>query len=188
MKLPTINSSKNHWTIHDVILLSLIAIFFGIIYQVWNYAYYALAATPFKPYANDLTLGVWLMAGPLSALLLKKRNACFIGEILAAIIEMFIFSSWGVNAILAGAIQGLGSEIGFALCKYHHFDKFGLFISTITTTIVTFTWDLFQSGYANYPLKMLEILFLIRFISIGVFAAILVALIQRLLIRTKVLQ
>ena len=78
MQLPTVNPHKQHWTVHDVILLSLIAIFFGLIYQGWNYVYYLLAATPLKPYANDLTLGVWLMAGPVSALLLKKRNACLI--------------------------------------------------------------------------------------------------------------
>lgn len=187
MKLPTINNTKEHWNIHDVILLSLISIFFGLIYQFWNYSYYALAATPLKPYANDLTLGVWLMAGPLSAILLKKRNACLIGELLAGIIEMFIFSSWGVGDIISGFIQGFGSELGFALTKYRHFDKIGLFCSSITATIVTFIWDLFQSGYLNYPLKMLIELFCIRLISIGLFSGILVYLIQKLLYRTKVL-
>lgn len=188
MKLPTIDQHKNYWNIHDVILLSLIALFFGIIYQVWNYAYYALAATPLKPYANDLTLGVWLMAGPLSALLLQKRKACLIGELLAAIIEMFIFSSWGVGNIISGIIQGGGSELGFALWGYHHFDRRGLFTATLTATIVTFGWDLFQSGYLAYPLNMLITLLIIRFCSIGLFAGILVAAIQKLLIRTKVLQ
>lgn len=187
MKLPTIKSYKNHWNIHDVILISLIAVFFGIIYQVWNYIYYALAATPLKPYANDLTLGVWLMAGPLSAILIKKRNACLIGELLAAIIEMFLFSSWGVSNIISGFVQGFGSELGFAFTGYRKFNGWGLFLSTITSTIITFLWDLFQNGYLSYPLQMLITLFIIRFISIGLFSGILVAAIQKLLIRTKVL-
>lgn len=187
MQLPTINPHKQHWTVHDVILLSLIAIFFGLIYQGWSYAYYLLAATPLKPYANDLTLGVWLMAGPVAALLLKKRNACLIGELLAAILEMFIFSSWGVATIISGFIQGLGSEIGFALTGYRHFDRWGLFISTLTATIVTFGWDLFQSGYLAYPFHMLVILFIIRLASIGLFSGVLVAAIQKLLVKTKVL-
>lgn len=187
MQLPTVNPHRNHWTIHDVILLALIAIFFGIIYQAWNYAYYALAATPLKPYANDLTLGVWLMAGPLAAILLKKRNACLIGELLAGIMEMFIFSSWGVGDIISGFIQGFGSELGFALTKYRKFNGIGLFLSTITSTVVTFGWDLFQSGYLSYPPKMLIELFIIRFLSIGLFAGILVHAIQKLLLRTKVL-
>lgn len=186
MQLPTIDPHKQHWTIHDVILLSLIGIFFGLIYQGWNYVYYLLAATPLKPYANDLTLGVWLMAGPISALLLKKRNACLIGELLAAILEMFIFSSWGVSTIILGVIQGLGSECGFALLRYRHFDSIGLFLSTITATLITFSWDLFQNGYLHYPLHMLFILLFLRFISIGLFSGVLIAMIQKLLIKTKV--
>ena len=187
MKLPTVNPQKKHWNIHDVILLSLIAIFFGIIYQAWGYSYYILAATPLKPYANDLTLGVWLMAGPLSALLLRKRNACWIGELLAAIIEMFLFSSWGVSDILSGIIQGVGSELGFTITGYKHFDRLGLLFSAFTATIITFVWDMIQNGYIHYPFKMLIILFILRFISIEFFAGILVAAIQKLLFKTKVL-
>lgn len=126
------------------------------------------------------------MAGPISALLLKKRNACLIGELLAAILEMFIFSSWGVATIIAGIIQGLGSECGFALLKYRHFDRIGLFLSTITATLITFGWDLFQNGYLHYPLHMLFVLLFLRFISISIFDGIMVAAIQKLLIKTKV--
>lgn len=70
--MQTINNTKKGWSVKDVIFLAIIGIFFGIIYQVWSYAYYALAATPLKPYANDITLGVWIMAGPLAGVLLKK--------------------------------------------------------------------------------------------------------------------
>lgn len=187
LKLPTINLHKQYWNIHDVILLSLIAVFFGMIYQGWNYVYYFLSATPLKPYANDLTLGAWLMAGPMSSILLKKRNACIIGEILAATLEMFMFSSWGVSTIISGMIQGIGSELGFALTRYHHFDRWGLFLSCVTATIVTFIWDLFQSGYRDYPEKMLIVLFIVRLFSILMLSGILVSSIQNLLIRTKVI-
>lgn len=187
LELPTIDLHKQHWDIHDVILLSLVAIFFGIVYQGWNYVYYLLSATPLKPYANDLTLGVWLMAGPLSAILLKKHNACVIGEVLAAVLEMFLFSSWGASTIISGIIQGIGSELGFALTRYRHFDWWGLFVSSITATIVTFIWDLFQNGYRDYPGKILVILFVIRLFSILVMTGILVSAIQKLLVKTKVI-
>ena len=63
---------KKNWALKDVIFLAVIGIFFGIIYQVWSYAYYAMAATPLKPFANDATLGVWIMAGPLAGVLIQK--------------------------------------------------------------------------------------------------------------------
>ena len=177
---------KNYWNLRDIIFLCLISIFFGVIYQGWNYAYYFIASTPLKPYANDLTLGVWLMAGPLSAILFKKRGACFLGEFLASIVEMFLFSSWGISTVICGIIQGIGSELGFAITKYKHFDKIGVLTSIITSTIITFIWDLFQSGYLHYPFKMLISLFIIRLLSIGTFSGILVLQINRLLIKSGV--
>ena len=98
--------SKRRWTLRDIIFLAIIAIFFGIIYQVWSYAYYALAATPLKPFANDLTLGVWIMAGPLAGVLLRKPGAGFMGEFLAATGGMLLFSRWGAANLITGVTEG----------------------------------------------------------------------------------
>ncbi|KRL97279.1 hypothetical protein FD50_GL001839 [Liquorilactobacillus satsumensis DSM 16230 = JCM 12392] len=175
---------KNKWSLRDVIFLAIIAIFFGIIYQVWSYAYYALAATPLKPYANDLTLGVWIMAGPLAGILLKKIGATVIGELLAAAVEMLLFSSWGAATLISGFIQGIGNELGFAATGYKNWDKTGLLFSTIGATIVTFIWDWFQSGYSAYHVSLLLTLLVIRFISIGFFAGVLVYWIKQLVEKT----
>lgn len=170
--------SKKKWDVQSVIFLAIIAIFLGIIYQVWSYAYYALAATPLKPYANDLTLGVWTMAGPLAGTLLRKVGGAFIGELLTATVEMFLFSSWGAANLISGLYQGLGSELGFALTGYKNFGKLGLSLSVLTTTIITFAWSLFQDGYLDYQAGMLVQLFILRLLSIGLFSGVLVAMIQ----------
>ncbi|KRN33295.1 ECF transporter S component [Weissella halotolerans] len=175
------------WSLKNVIFLAIIAIFFGVIYQLWGYAYYVLAATPLKPFANDLTLGVWLMAGPLAGLLIRRPFATTIGEVLAATVEMFLFSSWGASTILSGFIQGIGSELGFALTGYRNWDKKGLALSVLTATIVTFIWDLFNSGYIDYALPMLLTLFIVRLLSIAFFAGVLVYWIKQLLDRTGLL-
>ena len=107
------NSTKQHWQVKDIIFLALLAAFFGLIYQGASYLYYALAATFLKPYANDLMLGIWLMAGPLAAILLKRRGAAFLGEFLAATAEMLLFSSWGAANLITGALQGSASELGW---------------------------------------------------------------------------
>ncbi|KRM92071.1 ECF transporter S component [Liquorilactobacillus cacaonum] len=178
--MQTINNTKKGWSVKDVIFLAIIGIFFGIIYQVWSYAYYALAATPLKPYANDITLGVWIMAGPLAGVLLKKVGASLIGELLAAAVEMLLFSSWGAATLISGFIQGIGNELGFAATGYKNWDKLGLLLSTIGSTIITFIWDWFQNGYNEYHMGLLVTLFIIRFISIGFFSGVLVYWISRL--------
>ena len=133
---------KKTWALKDVIFLAVIGIFFGIIYQVWSYAYYAMAATPLKPFANDATLGV----------------------------------------------QGIGSELGFAATGYRDWGKRGLFLSTLFTTIITFVWDLAQSGYMEYHLPLLTVLFVVRFISIGFFAGVLVAMIAKMVDKAGILK
>ena len=56
----------------DIILLAIIGIVFGVIYLATGLLYNGLtiALTPFGygPMANDITLGIWCMAGPLAGL------------------------------------------------------------------------------------------------------------------------
>ncbi|MDR3190202.1 MAG: ECF transporter S component [Lactobacillaceae bacterium] len=186
--MQTVSSKKRGWSLQDVIFLAIIAIFFGVIYEVWGFAYNVVAATPLKPFANDATLGVWLMAGPLAGLLLKKVGATTLGEVLAAVVEMLLFSQWGASTIISGLVQGVGSELGFAFTGYKNWSKFGLALSVITSTIVTFGWDLFQSGYAAFDLGLLVALFIVRFISIGLFAGVLVYWITALVSQSGLLK
>jgi energy-coupling factor transport system substrate-specific component len=186
--MQTVSDSKNHWELRDVIFLAIIAIFFGVIYEVWGLAYGVLAATPLKPYANDLMIGVWLMAGPMAGVLLKKAGATTIGEVLAAVVEMFLFSAWGVSTLIYGFVQGIGSELGFTLTGYKNWSGLGLTLSVVTSTIVTFAWDIFNNGYGAYDLGMLVSLFLIRLVSVGFFAGVLVYLVKVLVERSGLLK
>lgn len=179
---------KKTWALKDVIFLAVIGIFFGIIYQVWSYAYYAMAATPLKPFANDATLGVWIMAGPLAGVLIQKIGSSVIGEMLAAAVEMLLFSSWGASTLISGFVQGIGSELGFAATGYRDWGRRGLFLSTLFTTIITFVWDLAQSGYMEYGFGLLVALFAVRFVSIGFFAGVLVYLIAKMVEKSGVMK
>ncbi|EJF01051.1 ECF transporter S component [Liquorilactobacillus mali] len=186
--MQTVDHTKKGWSVKDVIFLAIIAIFFGIIYQVWSFAYYAIAATPLKPYANDLTLGVWIMAGPLAGVLLKKVGASVVGELLAAAVEMLLFSSWGASTLISGFIQGIGNELGFAATGYKNWGRLGLLLSAIGSTIITFVWDWFQSGYSEYHVGLLVSLFVIRFVSIGFFSGVLVYWIKKLVNRSGLIK
>lgn len=186
--MQTVVENKRGWALRDVIFLAIIAIFFGVIYQLWGASYYFLSATPLKPYANDMTIGVWLMAGPLAGVLLQKFGATTIGEVLAAVVEMLLFSSWGAATLIYGFVQGIGSELGFALTGYKNWSKLGLILSVLTSTIVTFAWDLVNSGYMAYKSGMLITLFVIRLISVGLFAGVLVYLINALVAKSGLMK
>lgn len=190
MHMQSTNTASNkvtHWRLRDVILLALVGIFFGFIFWAWAFVYNVVAATPLKPFANDITIGAWVMAGPMAGFLLRKAGASLLGEILAAAAEMMMGSQWGVSNLLSGFIQGIGAELGFAITGYKRWDAFGLFLSTLMTTIITFGWDLFANGYASYHFGLLIALFIIRFLSIGFFGGILVNAITKLIDKSGVL-
>lgn len=180
MKMQTVDKRRG-WTLRQVIFLAILAIFFGVIYEAWSFAYYVLAATPFKAFANDATLGVWLMGGALAGIILRKKGAALLGEFLASVVEMVLFSSWGVATLLYGLMEGVATELGFTLTGYRNWSKVGLTLSVITGTIITFAYDLVASGYNQYSLGMLVALFFVRLVSVGFFAGVLVYWIGKLL-------
>lgn len=186
------SSTKKLWALKDVLLLAFVAVFIGVIFWVLGPIYNALsvALTPagLAPFTNDLLIGGWMMAAPLASVLIKRAGAGVLGEIFAAAVEMLLGGQWGVATLLSGLIQGVASELGFALTGYKNWRWVGIFASAVTGTIVTFAWDLLRSGYAEYNFGLLVALFITRFLSILFFGGVLVVAIQKLIDRSGVLQ
>ena len=66
---------NNKFHLRDIILLALVGIIFGVIYWAAAFMYNALTIvfTPLKlpMMGNDLTMGLWCMAGPMAGFMLK---------------------------------------------------------------------------------------------------------------------
>lgn len=183
-------STRYH--LKDIILLALIGIIFGVIYYAGDFIYngFSILLTPvgLGPMANDLTMGLWCMAGPMAAMLLRRRGAAFLGEFLGAAGEMFLGGQWGAANLISGFVQGIATELGFAVTRYKHYDWLGLICSTLFATLITFGWDWFRNGYAHFSLGLNLILLVARFISMFVFCGVLVKLVANLLERAHVIK
>ncbi|MFC6255100.1 ECF transporter S component [Secundilactobacillus hailunensis] len=183
---------SNAWHLRDIILLTLIAIFFGVIYwivgPVYNLLTVALTPVGLGPAANDILMGIWVMAGPLSGYVFKKVGSATLGEFLGSVVEMFLGGQWGASTMISGVVQGIASELGFTFTGYKRYDWFSLNLSVLTTTIVTFGWDMIRNGYAKYNIGLLIALFVIRLISTWIFAGVLTKAIVKLLDRTHLMQ
>src|SRR5699024_12756436 len=98
--------TKRSLHLRDIILLALIGIIFGVIYFAAGFVYNGLTVllTPigYGPMANDLTLGIWCMAGRLVCFLLRTPGGAFLGEFLGAAGEMRIGGQWGDANIISG--------------------------------------------------------------------------------------
>lgn len=184
--------AKHQLHLRDIILLALIGIVFGVIYFAAGFIYNGLtillAPIGYGPMANDITMGIWCMAGPLAGFLLRLPGAAFLGEFLGSAIEMFLGEQWGAVNLLSGLVQGIGTELGFTFTFYKLYNWLTILMTAITTTLVTFAWDWFRNGYNHFSGEMLIIMLIVRFISIFVFSGILVKLIANLLQRAHVIK
>ena len=135
------------WSTKDIIILALIGFLFGGIFLAagWIYAALEAALTPlgYQPFANEILFGLWVMAAPVAAVLVKKPGSATLGEVLGALAEMLYGSFFGAGVIISGIVQGLGSEFGFFVTKYKRYDYKSLFLSAIGITIFSFVFEYF---------------------------------------------
>ena len=178
--------------VRDIILIALIAIIFGFIYLASDGLYNALTALlnqiGYGMLANDIMMGIWCMAGPWAGFLVRIPGSAFLGEFWGSCVELIAGEQWGAVNLISGAVQGLGSELGFTFTSYRRYDWFTLFLSATTTTIITYLYDFIKNGYSYFSTFNMIIYFVVRWISMLLFTCVLVKLIVNLLEKAHVIQ
>ncbi|KRK87784.1 ECF transporter S component [Lentilactobacillus sunkii] len=175
---------SSHWHVQQIILVALIGIICGVIYQyvvnsLYNIARVAATPTGLSPYVDNFFAGLWFIAAPLSMYFVPAIGSGTIGETLASIVEMFLGSQWGAFTLAYGIVQGAGNEFGFfpKTKRYQAFSWNSCLLGAIGATVASFVWDYFASGYSHYGLLMLLGLFITRTISALLFDGVMVKLI-----------
>ena len=116
------HTDSNRWRTIDVVVASVIAVAFGVIFWAWGLVWSATeGAFAFFPPAQTLIYGVWLMPAVLGGLVIRKPGAALYCETVAAIISALLGSQWAGTVIPQGIVQGLGAELAFAAFRYRSF-------------------------------------------------------------------
>lgn len=116
----TRTSRTLRWRVVDIVVASVLAVAASFLFIAWNVGYLAPSTllTPLLPGVQGLVNGLWFIAGPLVALVIRKPGAALYGEVLAAIVSALVGNQWGASTIISGLVQGLGAEIVFAVLAY----------------------------------------------------------------------
>lgn len=115
----TTTTPREGWRTVDIVVAAVIAVAFGVVFIAWNAVY--AATEPFfaaLPPAQALMYGVWLMPAVLVGLIVRRPGAAFFGGFVAAAVSVLLGSPYGGDAVISGAIQGGGAELGFAIGLY----------------------------------------------------------------------
>ncbi len=105
------------WRVVDIVVASVIGVAAGVVYWAWQFPAAGFAAV--LPGVQSLGYGIWLLAGVLAALIIRKPGAALFAELVAAVVEALVGNAWGGPiTLLYGVVEGLGAELVFAVFLY----------------------------------------------------------------------
>ncbi|RYM06346.1 thiamine ABC transporter permease [Sporolactobacillus sp. THM7-7] len=136
---------KLHLT--DILVTIVVALVFGLVFRLLGPVY-----DLFKIFGLQLDAfiyGIWFIAGPFAALLIRKPGAALLAETAAAMAEVLFGASGGIMSFYYGVLQGLFSELIFAAWRYRKFTISVAMLSGFAASIASFIVDLFY-GYLTY--------------------------------------
>jgi energy-coupling factor transport system substrate-specific component len=114
------SSSANRWRTVDIVVASVIAVAFGVIFWAWNQLWEGPASAIPLP-ARALIYGIWLLPAVLGPLVIRKPGAALYTEFIASVISVLIASPWGLTTLLYGLFQGVAGELPFGFTGYRTF-------------------------------------------------------------------
>lgn len=175
------------WRTVDIVVAAAIAIAFGVVFWAWNQVW--AAATPAFvaiPPAQNILYGVWLVPAVLAGLIIRKPGAALFTEIVAASVSAILGSQWGLDAVVSGALQGLGAEIVFLVVGYRRWTIAVALIAAVGTAIAAWVHDT-PLYYADIGLGPQLVILAFMVVSAIVIAGIGSWLLLRSLVQTGVL-
>ena len=107
----------NRWRTVDLVVAATIGVVFGVVFWAWGLVFAAVTVGGISPVSYLLT-GVWLIPAVLAPLVVRRPGAGILAEVMAAIVSALLGSTWGLDTVVSGLVQGAGAEVVFALTAY----------------------------------------------------------------------
>lgn len=137
-------------TLHETVLLAVLAATFGFLYYAFVQALGALqvALGPFGDLAQNVLAGSWIVVAPLAIYIVRKPGVGIVVEILAALVEViFLASPAGPALLIAAFVQGATAELPFAATRYRRFGWPMFLWSGLSAGLLTFIYNMFRQGW-----------------------------------------
>ncbi|HLS62985.1 MAG TPA: ECF transporter S component [Ruania sp.] len=155
-------SRRRPITLHDLVLLAVLAVVFGFLYwvlvQLWGWLQVAMG--PLGDLAQNVLVGGWMVVAPLAIYIVRKPGVGILVEIIASIVEVvFLASPVGPMLILVGFIQGAGAEVAFTATRYRRYG-WGVFLASgLTAALANLLLGMVRMGWAGQAFFELRVVF-----------------------------
>jgi energy-coupling factor transport system substrate-specific component len=144
----------------DLVLLVVLGVVFGFLYWALVQAWTGLSILmgPAGDLAQHFLIGGWLLVAPIAVAIVRRPFAGIIAEVLAAGIEVvFLGSAVGPLLFIVAAIQGLGSELPFAVRRYKSFSWRVYALSGLLGAGLVFFFSAFRFGWYGQDLFFIRL-------------------------------
>lgn len=149
------------WKVKEIVIMSVISIVFAVVYLLFTHFGNVLAGM-FGPIAYEPIYGIWFIVSVIAAYMIRKPGAALVSEIIAALVECLLGNPSGPMVIVIGIVQGLGAEAVFLATRWKAYSLPVLMLAGMGSSVASFIYDLFVSGYAAYSPGYLLIMLVIR--------------------------
>ena len=160
------NKFKDYKT-RDWVVIAVVGAVIGALFTLMDSAYSPLESL-LGPILISLTFGVYAMSALLPIYIIRKPGAALVGSLIGAVLNILTGSPYGIHIIVAGLLQGLGAEVGFAIGKYEKYSIFNFLLSGIFITIFVTLRDYFVFGLNQLTPDLLIATIVIRLASAAV--------------------
>ncbi|MFP5106829.1 ECF transporter S component [Neobacillus sp. C211] len=175
------------WKMKEVVLAVILAVACGVIYLGWSTLWIPISALV-GPVGAGFMFGIWVIASPIVAYIIRKPGAALIAEIAAAAVELLTGSHFGLSALLVGVFQGIGAEIAFAIFGYKRYNLFTLMLSGAFAALGSMIYNLIANGFGYYTKEVFFTTLGIHVISGMILGGLLAKVIVDALAKTGVLE
>ena len=139
------------WKTREIVVAAVLAVACGVIFWAWGLLWTAVFE-PLVPFPiHYIFVGIWMIGGLLVAYVVRRPGAALLGELVAAFVSMAMGNQWGFLTMASGLVQGIGSELVFALTGWRRFTGVVFYAAAgvagaFSIVLDTFVW----SYYAAY--------------------------------------
>lgn len=107
------------WRTVDIVVAAVLGVAMGVVFWGWNKLWAATEpAFAFFTPSQAVIYGIWLMAGILGALIVRRPGAAVFTELVASVVSALVGSQWGLQVVWYGLLQGLAAEVVFLAFLY----------------------------------------------------------------------
>lgn len=172
----------------EIVIVAMVGAVIGVIYTLLDYAYMPLSAL-LGTIFMELTFGIYLLSASLPMYLVRKPGAAVFGALVTAGVNLLLGSPYGLQLILAGVLQAIGIEIGYALFGKYEGNLKNMVIGAVLGACLVLCRDAyFWSSPMCYGTTIAIGVIVVRLFSAVIIGILLVKVITAALIKTGVLK